>query len=59
MLQYNTHLQPAFAIYNLAKPSPLKRKVPLKTYQVTNDEQRFKLINTVMGPQKLTIREVM
>ena len=35
-----------------------RRKIPLKTYQVTNDEQRFKLINKVVGAQQLTIREV-
>ena len=35
----------------------LKRKIPLKTYQVTNDEQRFKLIHKVIGEQQLTIRE--
>ena len=41
----------------VVKKSP-KRKIPLKTYQVTNDEQRFKLINKVMGTQQLTIRKV-
>ena len=35
-----------------------KRNIPLKTYQVTNDGQRLELIRRVVGPEKLTIREV-
>lgn len=57
----NTQVEPVFAIYKSARSSNnchLKRRIPLKTYQVTNDEQRLKLINKVMGLQQLTIREV-
>jgi len=35
-----------------------KLKIPLKTYKVTNDDQRLRLIHKVVGTQQLTIREV-
>ena len=51
-------MNPEFSIPKNSMNRSYKRKFPLKTYQVTNDEQRFRLISEVIGSQKLTIREV-